>query len=569
MAKLRFFQFKDLYKLWQILSNKEKVLAFSLFAILLVTISFSSRNFYVAHTTELPDYGGIYSEAFVGQPRFINPLLAQSQIDKDLSRLVFAGLYKFNSTGALIPDLAAGAVQISKNQKEFTVALKANLKWQDGSDLNADDIIFTIETLQNPKYKSPLQKKWQNTKVSKIDNLTVVFKNKDVSAPFINNLILGILPKHAWQNVDPNNFASSSLNLEPIGSGAYVSKEIDKAPSGEINQYIFNSYKNYYQGRPYIDELDLKFYDNYADALLALHGKEVDAFGYAPFDGQTYNQEQKTNLQIMRLPILTYQALFFNTGNNSKVIGDAAVRTALTKATDRNNLIGSIYNNAADADYGPILPQQLGFDPSVKNINSYDLAAANAILDKAGWNTNAKTGIREKGKNTLSFTITTNDFGLNVQSAQNLIDQWKKIGANVSLNSVSNSDLENKFIRPRNYDALLFGESTGYDPDPFAFWHSSQAKDPGINLSAYKNTKADRLISDARNTFDQNARIQKYSQFQNILLNDAPAIFLDQSNFIYEVAANVHGIALKQLANPEDRFYDIGHWYVATKRIIK
>ena len=190
-------------------------------------------------------------------------------------------------------------------------------------------------------------------------------------------------------------------------------------------------------------------------------------------------------------------------------------------------------------------------------------------MENAGWHIDPKTGIRTKGKTVLQFTITTNDFVLNQKSAQELQAQWKKIGANISINIVSTADLENNYIRTRNFDALLFAESTGFDPDPFVFWHSSQVLNPGLNVAQYTNVQADKLINDARHTFDPVVRAQKYSQFQTILLTDAPAVFLTQSNFVYELSPRLKGMTITQLANPEDRFYDIEHWYVNTKRVLK
>lgn len=570
IKNLRFFRFIDINRIFKAFNNKEKVGALTLAAIFIADILFIGGNFYFAHTTTVPAQGSTYIEGFIGQPRFLNPLLAQSQTDQDLTHLIFSGLYKFDDHGNFVPDLADGNINISSDQKTYTIKLKPNLKWHDGKPITADDVVYTIQTLQDPQYKSPLQPFWQNIKISKIDDLTIKLTNPDISSPFITNLTLGILPQHIWSKIAPENFIYSQYNIEPIGSGPYFVKEINKAPSGQINYITLNSYSNYWQGKPDISTFTAKFYTDYQSAIFALHSKNINGMGFIPFDQKIYVDTSKTNLQILKLPIQEYQAIFFNEGaGGSKVLQDQTVRSALAQSVDRQGLINDVYYGMAVPTYSPIMPQQLGYNPDVKKINAYDLSAANDLLQKSGWILDDKTGLRSKGNQPLQFTITTNDYVLNVKSAEDLQSQWKKVGADVKINIVKTVDLENNYIKPRSFEAILFSESTGFDPDPFVFWHSSQAKDPGYNISQYKDSNADRLISDARNTFDSAARADKYKQFQLLLANNVPAIFLDQSEFIYELARNVKGMQLTELANPQDRFYDIPHWYINTKRIWK
>jgi peptide/nickel transport system substrate-binding protein len=566
IKKLRFFKFVHLKRVVRAFSRKEKIIFFSLLAILLVDVVSSSAAFYVRNTKSAPAFGGTYSEGLVGEPRFINPILAQTQTDKDLSRLVFSGLYKYDNQGNIVPDLAANDLQISDDQKQYTIKLKENLKWHDGQTVNADDVVFTIRLLQNPDYKSPLRKLWQNIQVEKVDDLTIKLINKDVSSPFITNLTLGILPEHIWSKINADNFYFAKQNLEPVGSGPYFIKEISKSVNGEIRSITLNSFSNYHQGKPYIDILQMKFYTGYEQLLSGLHTKEVDSIGFIPFDKKIFVDLNRSSMNIQQYPVYQYQALFFN--QNNKVL-DKNVRTALSKSLDREAFIKDTYSGLARPAYTPILPGQLGYNSDVANNFKTDQAAAEAILDQAGWVKDANTGMRSKSGQPLKFTITTNDFVLNVKSAENLQEQWKKIGVEVALNVIPTTDLEKNDLRNRSYDALLFAESTGHDPDPFVFWHSSQSLNPGFNLSQYNNAAVDRLISDARTTFDINKRAQKYTEFQNIFAQDLPALILDQSVFVYEMRAGVKGSTIKYLAAPEDRFYDLPNWYMQTKRVLK
>jgi peptide/nickel transport system substrate-binding protein len=566
--KLRFFRFQHIYTTLRIFSRFERWAFVILLALFVLSTSYTSAKFYISHTVSAPGHGGEFSEGLLGSPAFINPILAQTQTDRDLTHLVFSGLYKTDQKGNIIPDLAESNPETSQDQKQYTIKIRKNLKWHDGQDLNAEDVVFTIQTLQNPDFKSPFRRLWQNTQVEKIDDHTVKFTNKDVSAPFLSNLTIGIIPKHVWSKAAPENFSGSKYNLEAIGSGPYLVREISKSRNNEIISITLDSFSNYWQGKPHIDRIVARFYKTVEDALFALHSKTITAFGFTPADQKTYVDPERTSFNVLQAPIFEYQALFFNLERN-RALADKNVRLALSRSVDRDDLVNSVYANLAKPAYGPIMPGQIGYNPEVENVNSLDLNQANMILDQGGWVVNKDTGIRTKGGVVLSFTITTNDFILNVKSAENLRDQWKKINAEVKINVVQTAELERSYIRTRNYEALLFSESTGVDPDPFVFWHSSQSLNPGLNLSQYKNTEADRLIVEARNTLDPVARTEKYKQFQTVLATDIPALFLNESEFIYELNPDIKGTTIETLANPEDRFYDITKWYIETKRVWK
>jgi len=139
----------------------------------------------------------------------------------------------------------------------------------------------------------------------------------------------------------------------------------------------------------------------------------------------------------------------------------------------------------------------------------------------------------------------------------------------VEIKNVSRSELQNNYIRPRNYEALLFGEVLNYNPDPFAFWHSSQKKDPGLNLSLYDNAEVDKLLEEARQETDRNIRAEKYRKFQELVIEDVPAIFLYSPDYLYIQNKSVNGVELKNIVIPADRFNGIENWYIKTERVWK
>lgn len=559
-------RFPVIKRVFRTFSTREKIALLGLSALLIFNLGLLVRGFYISKTHEVPALGGTYKEGMVGEPRFINPLLAQSQTDKDLSTLVYSGLYKLGPDGALIPDLAQSPLQVSEDGKQYTAVLKENIKWHDGTQLTVDDIIFTIEAVKNADFRSPLRRIWLGIEVQKVDDRTVKFINKDVSAPFVDNLTLGIMPRHIWSSVGSTNFATSRFNLEPVGSGPYFIREIKKTTRGELKTITLESYSNYINGKPYIDRVIAYFYRTPEDMVLALRTKNVNGIGYRPFSPERSLSSRRRNVQTLEIPERQYQAVFFNLSRLEKVLGDRRVRQALTQATNRTELIDDAFDGQGEPAYGPILPGQLGYTEDHKQAQSYNLEQANALLDEAGWVKDPNSGMRSKGGQALKFTLTTNEFSLNTKAAEELKEQWARVGVDIAVQIVPTAELERTVIQPRNFEALVFSESTGDDPDPFAFWHSSQSKSPGLNVAQYNNQVVDKLITDARSTFDQNARAESYKEFQRYITTDLPAIFLQQSVFIYHVPKNIKGVKIQNLASPEDRFYDLPNWYMDTKR---
>jgi peptide/nickel transport system substrate-binding protein len=552
-------------KVFSLMGKRERIAAVALVGIAAVSASVSLNRFYLNHTQPVPTAGGSYNEGIIGQPRLVNPLLATSDTDTALVRLVFSGLYKYDGQGQLVPDLADGMPQISEDQKHYTVRLRHDVKWHNDKAFTADDVVFTIKTLQDPAYNSPLRLEWLNTTVSKTDDYTVAFQVKDISGPFISNLVLPILSKNTWQNVNPKDFILSQNNLEATGTGPYFIKEIKKLPQGTVQSIQLEADSNYYGGRPNLDSVRLVFYEDYNDVLQGLHGKQITGFGFIPSDQNFYLDANNKSLTIRRLPLPQYQATFFNLSN--KIFSDKNVRQAFVLATDKQQIINEVYGGNALPINGPILPEQVsGVPPADTRV---DLDAAKKQLDAAGWKIDPQTNIRAKGGVKLEFTLATNDFALNARTAELLAGQWGQLNAKVSLNILPTKDLTDTVIRPRKFDVLLFSQKLGPDPDPFVFWHSSQSKNPGFNLTGFSNAAADQLISQARTSTKAEIRDEKYRQFQNLIIQEVPAIFLNQSVYIYALDHNLKGVTLKNLYDQVDRFYDIRNWYLDERRVWK
>lgn len=518
----------------------------------------------------VPKIGGTYTEGLVGVPLHINPLLAPvNDVDMDLTRVVYSGLLKFDHDLNILPDLAETLPEISSDGKSYTLRLKSNLTWQDGAELTADDVVFTFKAVQNQELRSPLRLSWNKVDVEKLDTTTVKITTRESSASFIANLTLGILPKHLWEAVPVESFALSRLNLEPVGSGPYQVTEIRRGRNGEVREMKFLAFSRYHGEGPYIKNLNFKFYPTASELIDAYQGRDIMGLGYIPFDQSLFIQP-KNQLRQQLLPLPQYQAVFINRVKNPAALEDPKVRLALAKSVDKTRLMTEVYGNQVSEAFGPILPGHLGYHEQIPgaDMNIYDVERSRALLEESEWILDPGLGFRkDKQDRIITVSLVTNNFAPNVRVAQLLKEMWENIGIQVILNIETIADLEDKFIRPRNYELLLFSENVGPDPDPYSFWHSSQLRDPGLNLSTFANKNADKLLIDARANIAPQARATKYREFQEIFVGDVPAIFLNRSVFVYNLPTDVQGVNLNTVITASERFANINEWFVETRRV--
>lgn len=550
----------------KVLSKRERYLLLGFLVVgiaAIISIPFTS---YFHFTVPEASAGGSFSEGIMGEPRLVNPLLAQANdADRDLTSLIFSGLMKYNEDGKLVPDLAKSAPEISSDGLTYTVYLKENALWHDGSKVTADDVIFTIQTAQNPDYVSPQRVSWQGVDIEKVNDFTVRFRLKNKYAQFANNLTVGIIPKHLWQYVKPINFSLSELNLKPIGSGPYQFDNLKKNKTGQIESYDLKAFDQYYDGRPYVDTMTLKFYPS-EDAMIDAYNKN-DIQNLSFISGQNVSKlKYKSRIDIKQLKLPRFFAAFFNQ-ENSKILADKNVRLALNHATDRDAIVSKILGGKGMIVNSPMASGILDINSNVETY-PFDLNKAKDILKADGWIDSDNDGILNKKDTKLSIKITTSTWPELMDVANMLKDQWKTVGVDVTVEALPISQLQ-QVIKDRNYQVLVFGEILNIDPDPFSLWHSSQKHDPGLNLALYDNKTADKLLEDARQTINPLERMKKYDDFQKIVIDDAPAVFLYSPYYLYAQAKGIHGFTTSLISMPSDRFMNVEHWYIDTDRRLR
>ncbi|MEK7610117.1 MAG: ABC transporter substrate-binding protein [Patescibacteria group bacterium] len=560
-------------------SATEKVI-FGLFAVMafvtaLIMVIKVNDNFSI----EVPAVGGTLNEGVIGLPRSINPILAVTDIDRDLSTLVYSGLMKF-SDGKMTTDLAR-SYKVSDDGLIYTFTLKPKITFQDGSALTTEDVAFTVKKIQDPTLKSPRRIDWANVTVKIISSSEIQFILKQPYSPFLTNTTIGIVPKHIWGDVSDEQFIFSQYNTSPIGSGIYKVTSVSHDNGGIPTKYTLESWRGYYGSKPFIPTIIFSFFSDESSALSALDQGNIDSLSsVSPEVAAKLVTDVAQSYKIISAPLPRVFGIFFNQ-NQSIVLADKVVRQALDMSIDRQTLINNVLKGYGVAIHGPVPFIASTSSPitAIKTTTSSSMVklsqieSAQILLEKNSWQKGAD-GIYFKknvktGNTILAFDIFTADSPDFRQTAELVKSFWTKLGAKVSIKIYETNDLYQNIIRTRKYDALLFGEAIGKDRDLYAFWHSSQRNSPGLNIAMYANSKADKLLEEIRAASNEDIRATKYSQFDQIIRADIPAIFLYSPDFIYAVPKLVQNITLGSITTPSDRWNSVTKWYRQTEKVWK
>jgi peptide/nickel transport system substrate-binding protein len=506
-------------------------------------------------TKSVPAVGGRFIEGMVGQPEHVNPVTAVSKTDLALVKLVYSSL----------PDIA-DTIQTSPDGKTWTVRLKENLHWQDGQKLTSDDVIFTVEAIQNHDSNSPLIAAWQGITATRSSELELQFSLAHPYAFFTDNLRnLYVLPKHLFADIPPGNWRLSQNDLKPIGSGPYQFSSYDQQSDGFINDYHLNAWSGTGGPRVFIQNFDFMFSANQGDVIKNFNAGRLSGFTATPDD-----------LALLARPFSLsswhstgYYAVFWNQGNND-VLADPAVRAALALAVDRNAILAKALGGHGVPDYGPI-PPNAAYAAPLTATSSSDLAAA--ALDAAGWHLNAdgvRQSVIQKTTTTLAFTITVPDIGFLVSTAQQLQSAWHALGANVTIATDTPDHIATNQVVNRSYDALLYGNILGPSSDLTTFWSSAGRFAPGKNLSLYANTSDDNLMATLLVTQGDATRTAMFAQLQSDIVAANPAVFLYSPEDMYVTNGDTRNITTSNvLSDPSDRFREVPQWYLSTTRVLK
>lgn len=509
--------------------------------------------------------GGVYVEGVIGNISTLNPLLAASEPEQAVSRLLFSSLYNYDVTGALHTDLAESMTV--KDDKVYTIKLR-NAVWHDGKKLTAEDVVYTINLIKNPQVRSPLRVNWLDISARAIDDSTVEFMLPAVYAGFSHALTFPVIPKHILQSVSPSSMREADFSSNPVGSGPFAVKRVQTSESTSSTDVVrMEPNTKYYGAVSTLLRLELRAYGNESLLVKAVNSGEVSAASGLSLSAADNIKSKQYSTKHW----LLNKGVYLLMNNRSQTLQDARVRQALRYATDTSSIRATVGDNVARLDT-PILQSQIA--QKLPAAPDYNLDKAKALLKEAGWTYNQGQWKGKDGR-PLAVAVTTSS---GRDEYKKIVDalkqQWSKLGVDVQLREIDTSSTTTSFVQsvlqPRDYDALLYELELGADPDVFAYWHSSQASASGYNFANYSNRTVDNDLVGGRSRTNSALRAAKYIQFVNQWLNDAPAIGLYQSVGSYVLNNGASIVEPRGSLNTmNDRYADVTTWSTGKASVYK
>ena len=517
-----------------------------------------------------PTSGGVYTEALIGSMSRLNPILDRNNAaDRDVNRLLFSGLIRFDSRGMPLPDLAE-AWGTSQDGTIYNFSIRPNAVWHDGQPVTSDDVIFTIELIKNniSFYPADVKALWDEVEIRRLDEKTMLFRLPEPFVPFLDYLTFGVLPQHLLGGIPADQIANAEFNLSPVGSGPYQFDHL-LVEDGLITGVVLTIFENYHGQEPYIPQMVFRYYPSALAALDAYQQGEV--MGISQITSDILDSallEENLSLYTSRRPEMSL--IFFNLDNGEKpFFQEYPVREALLTGLNRQRMINDLLRGQAIPADGPILPGSWAYYNGVEHID-YDSDAALSILKREGYVIPAEGGeVRAKDGQFLAFTLLHPNDTLHTALAEYVQRDWAKLGVQVSLVAMPYEQLIHENLANRQYEAALVDLNLSYtpDPDPYPFWHQAEATG-GQNYAQWDNRAASEYLERARVTADINERARLYRNFQVIFADELPALPLYFPTYTFAVDAQVNSVQAAPLYDTSDRFNSIADWHLLTRRAI-
>ena len=496
-----------------------------------------------------PSYGDALIMGSIGEPKRLLPLLASDSASATIAGFIFNGLLKYDKDGNLTGDLAQ-SWDIEKGGRVITFHLRKGVKWQDGAPFTAWDVLFTLQKLRDPKVATPYSGDYSEVKRAEVvDDYTFRVYYSKPFAPALSSWTMGIIPRHLLKGKDLN---TTSFNRHPIGTGPY---KLVKWITGQ--KLILEANPNYFEGRPCISRIVYRIIPDTSTMFMELKANNLDYMGLTPFQyaRQTNSPFFKERFRKFRYPSYGYTYLGYNL--RLPMFKDRRVRQAITYAIDRKMIVDVVLLGLGRVSTGPFPPASWACNPYVKPY-PYNPKKAKRLLEEAGWRDTDGDGILDKNGKPFQFTIITNQGNLQRMATAEIIQyQLAQVGIKVKIRVLEWQAMLHA-IMERNFQAVILGWSLGYEPDPYDIWHSSKTGPGEFNFVSYKNPEVDRILEEARSTFDKKVRQKLYWKFHEIIAKDQPYTFLYVPDSLSILSARFKGVKPGKVGI----WYNFTRWYV-------
>lgn len=512
--------------------------------------------------------GGTYIEGVVDKLTTISPLYANTDTEKAASQLVYPGLLSYDDTNRLHGELAE-SWSMDDAGKVWTVKLKPALTWSDGQPLTADDVVYTVNLMKDANINANLSNSWQTIEATATNDQTVEFKLANPLISFNSALTFGVLPKHILdgkKSIAINSLFSQSPR-SVVGAGPYQLDKIETTTSYSI--WHFKPNPKYYDSTAKISSFAIRTYNDNDSLINSLKRGEVNAI--SSVKAKDINQFDRQRFKVVQLKTANGVYALFN--NDGELTSDSTIRAALRLGLDRSAIRNKLTENNQQLRTPTDLetPIATGVYSSIDQLKQpdYNLAEAQKLLDQAGWTLTSGQQYRHHGDQELAIKLVT-IAGTNYEIVtQAIANQWRQLGVNATVESVSPSQAQQNYLVPRNYDVLVYQMHLGADPDMFAYWSSTQTQSTGLNLANYRSRRAELALSAGRTNANADAREARYVAFVNQWLADNPAIALYQPSLFYVMRNDLQTLHDgDSIIDASNRFVDVSTWTAATAPVM-
>jgi len=499
---------------------------------------------------EQPVYGDAFVDSSIGDASTLIPILVTDSASGDIVDKVYNGLVKYDKDLNIIGDLAE-SWEVSEDGLTITFHLRRGVKFHDGVECTAEDVMFTYQKLVDPEVPTPYRGNYELVKEAKVlDRYTFQVRYEKPFAPGLISWGMGILPKHLLAGRD---ITKSPLNRHPVGTGPYKFVEWK---TGE--RIVLEAFPDYFEGRPYIDRYIYRIIPDNATRLLELKAGSIDRMGLTPIQylRQTNSVEFNKNFNKYRYLSFGYTYLGYNLKDPK--FADKRVRQAIAYAIDKEEIVSGVLLGLGQVATGPYKPGTWYYNPNVKRY-PYDPEKAKRLLAEAGWRDRDGDGILDRYGRPFEFTIVTNQGNdLRAKTAEIIQRRLAEIGIRVKIRIVEWAAFLKEFIDKRKFEAVILGWTGSIDPDVYNIFHSSKTEPPEYNFVSYKNPEVDKLLELGRHTFDRKKRKEYYFRLQEILAEDQPYTFLYVAEALPAISSRFRGIEPAPLGID----YNFIRWYV-------
>lgn len=516
--------------------------------------------------TPSPVTGGTYTEGLVGQFGRLNPLLAfRNQADKDVNRLLYNSLIKFDSAGRPVADLAE-SWQISDDANRYTVKLKPNVLWHNNVPFTSQDVVFTASLLQGGSDLLPqdLREFWPLVQVNAINDFEVEFLLPEPFAPFLDYLNFQILPANQLGNLSLEQIVDHPFNLAPVGTGPFQFEKL-VVTDGQISEVRLKPFDNYFEGKAFLEQINFKYFASDQAALAAFIAGELD--GISKVSNQTLpGVLAQENLHLYSAQEPRLSIIFLNQANAEKpFLKDENIRKALMHAINRQGMISQVLSGQAILADGPVMANNWAFYPNLESWK-YDPDLSKQIFNTLGIAKDESGYMVTKDGARLAMILLTENDENHLAMAETVKHNWGALGVAVEVQPLPMAELQQQ-LKDHNYDAALvdINFSNTPDPDPYPFWGQSMIQH-GQNYSGWDDRTASEYLEQARLTADQDLRSKLYRNFQIYFHEKLPSLPLFSTIYNYAVRDTINGVSFGPLNDPSDRFSNVARWYILSAK---